>query len=383
MIERASRIKNIEEYYFSKKLKEVVSLEKEGRPIINMGIGSPDLSPDKFVLDALKQSLSYPRASMYQSYQGLPELRKAISDFYKNNYNVNLDYTNEVLPLMGSKEGIMHVSMAFLNKGDKVLIPNPGYPTYTSVTKILEAEPVYYDLVEENNWQPDWSYLNLIDSKKIKLMWLNYPNMPTGAKTDLNTFDRLIDWARSRKIILVNDNPYSFILNNSPESILSRKGAFEVCLELNSLSKTFNMAGWRVGMLLGNDKFIKDVIKIKSNMDSGMFYGIQKGAIASLNLKKNWFKSLNEIYSKRREKVYELANKLNTKFDRNTSGLFVWAKLHKDVESSEKFIDKILYKHNIFITPGSIFGSKGDRFIRLSLCVDEELIKEAIKRLEK
>ena len=383
MIERASRIKNIEEYYFSKKLKEVVSLEKEGRPIINMGIGSPDLSPDKFVLDALKQSLSYPRASMYQSYQGLPELRKAISDFYKNNYNVNLDYTNEVLPLMGSKQGIMHVSMAFLNKGDKVLIPNPGYPTYTSVTKILEAEPVYYDLVEEKNWQPDWSYLNLIDSKKIKLMWLNYPNMPTGAKTDLNTFDRLIDWARSRKIILVNDNPYSFILNNSPESILSRKGAFEVCLELNSLSKTFNMAGWRVGMLLGNDKFIKDVIKIKSNMDSGMFYGIQKGAIASLNLKKNWFKSLNEIYYKRREKVYELANKLNTKFDRNTSGLFVWAKLHKDVESSEKFIDKILYKHNIFITPGSIFGSKGDRFIRLSLCVDEELIKEAIKRLEK
>ena len=383
MIERASRIKNIEEYYFSKKLKEVVSLEKEGRPIINIGIGSRDLSPDKFVLDALKQSLSYPRASMYQSYQGLPELRKAISDFYKNNYNVNLDYTNEVLPLMGSKQGIMHVSMAFLNKGDKVLIPNPGYPTYTSVTKILEAEPVYYDLVEEKNWQPDWSYLNLIDSKKIKLMWLNYPNMPTGAKTDLNTFDRLIDWARSRKIILVNDNPYSFILNNSPESILSRKGAFEVCLELNSLSKTFNMAGWRVGMLLGNDKFIKDVIKIKSNMDSGMFYGIQKGAIASLNLKKNWFKSLNEIYYKRREKVYELANKLNTKFDRNTSGLFVWAKLHKDVESSEKFIDKILYKHNIFITPGSIFGSKGDRFIRLSLCVDEELIKEAIKRLEK
>jgi aspartate/methionine/tyrosine aminotransferase len=383
MIERASRIKNIEEYYFSKKLKEVVSLEKEGRPIINMGIGSPDLPPDKIVFDALKEGLSHPKASMYQSYQGLPELRKAIADFYKNNYNVNLDYTSEVLPLMGSKEGIMHISMAFLNKGDKVLIPNPGYPTYSSVAKILEAEPVYYDLVEKNNWQPDWSFLDSIDSKKIKLMWLNYPNMPTGAKIDLNTFDRLIDWAKSRKIILVNDNPYSFILNNSPESILSRKGAFEVCLELNSLSKTFNMAGWRVGMLLGSDKFIKDVIKIKSNIDSGMFYGIQKGAIASLNLKKSWFKSLNKIYSKRRENVYELAQKLNTKYDRNTSGLFVWAKLHKDVESSEKFINKILYNYNIFITPGSIFGSKGDRFIRLSLCVDEKLIKEAIKRLDK
>ena len=381
MIERANRIKNIEEYYFSKKLKEVSSLEKDGRPIINMGIGSPDLSPDKLVIDALKESLSYPRASMYQSYQGLPDLRKAIADFYKNNYNVNIDYTSEVLPLMGSKEGIMHVSMAFLNKGDKVLIPNPGYPTYTSVTKILEAEPVYYDLVEEKKWQPDWDYLDSIDSNKIKLMWLNYPNMPTGAKTDINTFDRLIEWARSRKIILVNDNPYSFILNDFPESILSRNGAFEVCLELNSLSKSFNMAGWRVGMLLGNNKFIKDVVKIKSNMDSGMFYGIQKGAIASLKLKNKWFKSLNEIYFKRREKVFELANKLNTSFDRNTSGLFVWAKLHEKVESSEKFIDKILYNHNIFITPGSIFGSNGDRFIRLSLCVEEKLIKEAIKRL--
>ena len=381
MIKRANRIKNIEEYYFSKKLKEVSSLEKEGRPIINMGIGSPDLSPDKSVIEALKDSLSHPKSNMYQSYQGLPDLRKAIASFYKINYNVNIDYTSEVIPLMGSKEGIMHVSMAFLNKGDKVLIPNPGYPTYTSVTKILEAEPVYYDLVEEKKWQPDFDYLDSIESNKIKLMWLNYPNMPTGAKTDINTFDRLIDWARSRKIILVNDNPYSFILNDFPESILSRNGAFEVCLELNSLSKSFNMAGWRVGMLLGNNKFIKDVVKIKSNMDSGMFYGIQKGAIASLNLKKKWFKSLNEIYFKRREKVFELAKKLNTSFDRNTSGLFVWAKLHEKVESSEKFIDKILYNHNIFITPGSIFGPKGDRFIRLSLCVEEKLINEAIKRL--
>ena len=381
MIDRASRIKYIEEYYFSKKLKEVFSLEKQGKPIINMGIGSPDIPPDKQVINALKKSLSHPKASMYQSYQGLPELRKAISYFYKNNYNVTVDYSSEVLPLMGSKEGIMHISMAFLNKGDQVLIPNPGYPTYSSVTKILEAEPVFYDLVEENNWQPDWKYLESIDSNKIKLMWINYPNMPTGAKTDLNTLDRLIDWAISRKIILVNDNPYSFILNDNPISILSRKGAFEVCLELNSLSKTFNMAGWRVGMLLGNKNYIKDVVKIKSNMDSGMFYGIQIGAIASLNLKKDWFKSLNEIYFKRREKVFELAKKLNTSFDKNISGLFVWAKLNEDVKSTEKFIDKILYKHNIFITPGSIFGSNGERFIRLSLCVEEKIIEEAINRL--
>ena len=381
MIERASRINHIEEYYFSKKLKEVFSLEKQGKPIINMGIGSPDIPPDRQVINALKKSLSHPKASMYQSYQGLPELRKAISNFYKNNYNVTVDYSSEVLPLMGSKEGIMHISMAFLNKGDQVLIPNPGYPTYSSVTKILEAEPVFYDLVEENNWQPDWKYLESIDSNKIKLMWINYPNMPTGAKTDLNTLDRLIDWAKSRKIILVNDNPYSFILNDNPISILSRKGAFEVCLELNSLSKTFNMAGWRVGMLLGNKNYIKDVVKIKSNMDSGMFYGIQIGAIASLNLKKDWFKSLNEIYFKRREKVFELAKKLNTSFDKNISGLFVWAKLNEDVKSSEKFIDKILYKHNIFITPGSIFGSNGNRFIRLSLCVEEKIIEEAINRL--
>tara|TARA_B100001250_G_C19810534_1_gene795483 strand:+ start:2449 stop:3594 length:1146 start_codon:yes stop_codon:yes gene_type:complete len=381
MIERASRINHIEEYYFSKKLKEVFSMEKQGKPIINMGIGSPDIPPDREVINALKKSLSHPKASMYQSYQGLPELRKAISNFYKNNYNVTVDYSSEVLPLMGSKEGIMHISMAFLNKGDQVLIPNPSYPTYSSVTKILEAEPVFYDLVEENNWQPDWKYLESIYSNKIKLMWINYPNMPTGAKTDLNTLDRLIDWAKSRKIILVNDNPYSFILNDNPISILSRKGAFEVCLELNSLSKTFNMAGWRVGMLLGNKNYIKDVVKIKSNMDSGMFYGIQIGAIASLNLKKDWFKSLNEIYFKRREKVFELAKKLNTSFDKNISGLFVWAKLNEDVKSSEKFIDKILYKHNIFITPGSIFGSNGDRFIRISLCVEEKIIEEAINRL--
>ena len=381
MIDRASRIKYIEEYYFSKKLKEVFSLEKQGKPIINMGIGSPDIPPDRQVINALKKSLSHPKASMYQSYQGLPELRKAISNFYKKNYNVNVDYSSEVLPLMGSKEGIMHISMAFLNKGDQVLIPNPGYPTYSSITKILEAEPVFYDLVEENNWQPDWKYLESIDSNKIKLMWINYPNMPTGAKTDLNTLDRLIDWAKSRKIILVNDNPYSFILNDNPISILSRKGAFEVCLELNSLSKTFNMAGWRVGMLLGNKNYINDVVKIKSNMDSGMFYGIQIGAIASLNLKKDWFKSLNEIYFKRREKVFELAKKLNTSFDKNISGLFVWAKLNEDVKSSEKFIDRILYEHNIFITPGSIFGSNGDRFIRLSLCVEEKIIEEAINRL--
>ena len=379
MIERASRIKHIEEYYFSKKLKEVFSLEKQGKPIINMGIGSPDIPPDRQVINALKKSLSHPKASMYQSYQGLPELRKAISNFYKNNYNVTVDYSSEVLPLMGSKEGIMHISMAFLNKGDQVLIPNPGYPTYSSVTKILEAEPIFYDLVEKNNWQPDWKYLESIDSNKIKLMWLNYPNMPTGAKTDLNTLDRLIGWAKSRKIILVNDNPYSFILNDNPISILSRKGAFEVCLELNSLSKTFNMAGWRVGMLLGNKNYIKDVVKIKSNMDSGMFYGVQKGAIEALKSSTQWLKELNAIYEKRRQLVWQLATQLGCDFDKKTSGMFVWAKLPQGIDS-EQFIDELLYKKNIFIAPGAIFGSNGNGYVRFSLCASEKSINEAIKR---
>jgi LL-diaminopimelate aminotransferase len=377
----ASRINNVEEYYFSQKLREVASMIKQGKPVINMGIGSPDLLPDITVTNALENSLTFPLSNMYQSYQGIPELREAISRFYKYHYEVVLNPENEILPLMGSKEGIMHISMAFLNKGDQVLIPNPGYPTYSSVTKLLEAEPIYYNLLEENNWQPDWCFLDNLDTSRVKLLWMNYPNMPTGAKTDLNTFDRLIEWARSKNIVLVNDNPYSFILNDNPQSLMSRKGAFEVGLELNSLSKSFNMAGWRVGMLVGNEEYINLILKIKSNMDSGMFYGIQKGAIAALNLDQNWFDSINIIYKKRRDAIFKLALKLNTNFDLNSVGMFLWAKLPVGSESSEEFIDHILKKYNIFITPGTVFGSQGKGYIRFSLCLDEKLINTALKRL--
>ena len=381
MIKGSNRLDTVSEYYFSKKLREISALEDCGKPVINMGIGSPDLFPSEEIIKALKNSLDHKNAHKYQSYQGLFELRNAISKFYYKFFRVKLNPDNEVLPLIGSKEGIMHISLAFLNPGDEVLIPNPGYPTYLSVTKLVEANPRFYDLSKENNWFPNLNDLEKKDLSKVKIMWINYPHMPTGSSATLKQFNELVVFTRKKNILLINDNPYSFILNNDFISLLSVNGSKENCMELNSLSKSFNLSGWRIGMLLGSKKNISRILKVKSNMDSGMFYGIQKGAIASLNLKKKWFKSLNEIYFKRREKVFELAKKLNTSFDRNTSGLFVWAKLHEKVESSEKFIDKILYNHNIFITPGSIFGSKGDRFIRLSLCVEEKLINEAMKRL--
>jgi aspartate/methionine/tyrosine aminotransferase len=281
---------------------------------------------------------------------------------------------------MGSKEGIMHISMAFLNAGDKVLIPNPGYPTYTSVTKLMQAEPVYYNLEAANNWYPDITALEQQDLSKVKLMWLSYPHMPTGAKASKKVFTDLIAFAKRNNILLVNDNPYSFILNNNPLSILSLEGAKEVCLELNSLSKTFNMAGWRVGMLLGNNKLLNEVLKVKSNMDSGMFYGIQKGAIEALKSSKTWFENLNAIYSVRRKLIWKLATKLNCTFNEDTNGLFVWAKLPSG-ETSEVFIDKLLHENNLFVTPGTVFGSQGEGYIRFSLCASNEAIEEAITRL--
>ena len=378
----ANRLNSVKEYYFSKKLREVAALVKAGKPILNMGIGSPDLKPHSSVLEALEDSLSDPKAHMYQSYQGLPELREQIASFYEKNYNVRLNPNNEILPLMGSKEGIMHISMAFLNKGDKVLIPNPGYPTYSSVTKLLEAEPVFYDLKEKNNWQPDFEFLEQLDLSRVKLMWLNYPNMPTGAQVNLDTFSRLIMWAKKNNILLINDNPYSFILNDSPRSLLSQPQAMEVALELNSLSKAFNLAGWRVGMLCGNSENINAVLKVKSNMDSGMFYGVQKGAIAALQLNSNWFDELNSVYAERREAMIELATLMNTTFDPKSVGMFLWAKLNDSSLNSESFIDDVLRKYNIFIAPGTIFGTQGEGYIRFSLCVKLEDIKTAINRLK-
>jgi aspartate/methionine/tyrosine aminotransferase len=381
MITTANRLASVQEYYFSRKLREVAQMVQKGHPVINMGIGSPDLAPHPEVIKALSNAMEHPRAHMYQSYQGLPELRSAIAAFYHKHYQVTLDPNAEVLPLMGSKEGIMHISMAFLNKGDQVLFPNPGYPTYAAVTKLVEAEPVLYNLTASNHWQPDFEALEALDTSRVKIMWINYPHMPTGTEAQAETFDRLIAWAKARNVLLVNDNPYSFVLTEEPQSILSRPGAMDVAIELNSLSKSFNMAGWRVGMLSGKAESIQAVLKVKSNMDSGMFFGIQQGAIAALKADNVWFESLNKIYNKRRKLVEQLATKLGAVYDPKSVGLFVWAKLPSGAVDAETFIDKILQEQHIFITPGTIFGSQGEGYIRFSLCVPEATIEEAIKRI--
>lgn len=380
MIENAHRLQSVKEYYFSQKLREVRGLMAQGKPIINMGIGSPDLPPSQKVLDALTDAISHPSAHQYQSYQGLPELREEMANFYKTYYGVSLDPTSEVLPLMGSKEGIMHISMAFLNPGDKVLVPNPGYPTYTSVTHLVEAEPLFYNLEEKHNWFPQVADLEQMDLSRVKLMWLGYPHMPTGAVAEDADLEALIAFAQKHQILLVKDNPYSFVLNKTPKSILALEGAKEVVLELNSLSKSFNMAGWRVGMLMGRADLVEAVLKVKSNMDSGMFYGIQKGAIEALKAPKSWFDGLNEIYAKRRKAIFALADKLNLSYDPSAVGMFVWAKIGDDHTTSEMMVDQLLYEFNVFIAPGTIFGSNGEGYVRFSLCVPEEKIVEALNR---
>ena len=380
MIRVADRLNHIEEYYFSKKLREVKKLELDGRPIINMGIGSPDISPPKKIIKSLEKSLYQKNAHRYQSYKGTDLLRNSIKSFYKKKYNVKLNSEKNILPLLGSKEGIMHISLAFLNPGDEVLIPDPGYPTYTSVTNIVGAKPVYYDLIQENSWLPDINKLNQMDLTKVKLMWINYPNMPTGADLDSNNFNELVLFAKKNKILIINDNPYSFILNDNPKSILSLKNSIDYCLELNSLSKSFNLSGWRVGMLIGSKKNINSVLKIKSNMDSGMFFGIQMGAADALQLGEKWFKKINNIYYKRKKLVHQICDILNISYNPNSVGMFVWGKINSN-KSSKEMTDYLLYKKNIFIAPGFIFGKNGEGYIRFSLCVDEELIIEAKKRL--
>ncbi len=381
MIIPADRLAHVEEYYFSKKLKEVNLMISNGIPVINLGIGSPDLQPPNKVLEVLKSSLADEKAHKYQSYYGLPEFREAIAQFYRNKFQVSLSPKTEVLPLMGSKEGIMHISMAFLNKGDEVLIPNPGYPTYTSVTKLVGATPRYYDLKEETNWYPDIAAIKKAGVSKVKMMWISYPHMPTGTRSDLKQLEALVAFAKRNNILLVNDNPYSFILNDTPTSILSISGAKECCLELNSLSKTFNMAGWRVGMLLGSEQYLKEVIKVKTNMDSGMFYGIQKGAIEALNCSDLWYLSLNSVYEERKVLIHKLAESLNCTFSKEQSGLFVWAKL-PDYFTSEEFVDVVLKNYHIFLAPGHIFGSNGEGYVRFSLCASSEDIEESIARIK-
>ena len=382
MIKQSERLNSVEEYYFSKKLREVSNMIQSGESVINMAIGSPDLFPSIKVVDEIKNSLSDSFAHKYQSYQGLPELRDAIAKFYNKFFGVELNPSNEVLPLMGSKEGIMHISLAFLNPGDEVLIPNPGYPTYLSVTKLVEANPVFYNLSEENCWFPNLSELENKDLSKVKLMWINYPHMPTGASANFDQFEKLLEFAKTNNILLINDNPYSFILNDEYLSLLKVRGYKDFVLELNSLSKSFNMSGWRVGMLVGSSDNITKVLKVKSNMDSGMFYGIQKGAIAALNLDKSWFEDLNKVYLKRRKLIWNIADKLNCSYDKNSKGLFVWAKLPNHIKSSEQYIDTLLKEKKIFIAPGTIFGSNGEGYIRFSLCIDEVKIDEALKRIE-
>lgn len=380
MIQTADRLETVQEYYFSKKLREVRGLVAKGRPIIHMGIGSPDLDPSENVINAIQNAVTDKGAHQYQSYQGLPELREAIAKFYLSKFEVAANAATEILPLMGSKEGIMHISMAFLNEGDGVLIPNPGYPTYTSVSRLVGAKPLYYDLVEDKGWFPDLEELEKEDLSNVKLMWIGYPHMPTGATATKMQFEQLIAFARKHNILLINDNPYSFVLNETPTSILSIAGAKDVAMELNSLSKTFNMAGWRVGMVLGSEENLKSILKVKTNMDSGMFYGIQKGAIAALGSSQEWFDNLNKVYTGRKDLMLQLVKKLGCTYDSTSVGMFVWAKLPYGVPSAEDFIDNILYDKDIFIAPGTIFGSNGEGYIRFSLCVTEEKIQEAIDR---
>ncbi len=377
----SDRVGTVQEYYFSAKLREVNQMIEEGKPVINLGIGSPDLSPDKSVIDALKNTSENPKAHGYQSYQGIPELRIAMAEFYRREYQVKLDPSSEILPLMGSKEGIMHLSMAFLNAGDQVLIPDPGYPTYSSVSRLLQAEPISYSLDLSNQGRPNLEELEQLDLSRVKLMWINYPHMPTGAAGSEEIFTELIAFAKNHQIVLVNDNPYSHILNPEPLSILSIDGAEEVALELNSLSKTFNMPGWRVGILAGRKDWIQAVLKIKSNMDSGMFLGIQKGAIAALGLGSSWFSDLNELYQNRRKLVWKLADKLNLSYSQNSTGLFVWAKVPEG-KTADQLVDELLYEKNIFITPGRIFGAQGEGYVRISLCMPEFKILEAINRIK-
>jgi len=380
MISKANRLNDVKEYYFSKKLREVGQLIAAGKPIISLGIGSPDLNPPVEVLEALTTSLGDTMAHGYKSYQGIPELRTAISGFYKSFFDVELNPANEILPLLGSKEGIMHISMAFLNEGDQVLIPNPGYPSYSSVTKLVGAEAIQYNLTATSGWLPDYHEIEKKDLSKVKIMWVNYPHMPTGTKASDELFVELIAFAKKHDILIVNDNPYAFILNDKPKSIFQYEGAKDVALELNSLSKSFNMAGWRVGMVSGADMYLKEVLKVKSNMDSGMFYGIQKGAIKALEMSPDWFAKINKVYAIRRALIWNILDALKCAYNKENGGMFVWAKLPNGI-TSEQMTDKMLYEKDVFLTPGTVFGSNGEGYVRLSLCIGEEKLEEVLQRV--
>lgn len=380
-VKPADRINTIEEYYFSRKLRQIDQMRNAGADIISLGIGSPDQPPSDNTIRRLADEAHKPGVHGYQSYAGNPALRKAFSDWYFKYFKVRLNPENEILPLMGSKEGIMHISMAFVNTGDEVLVPNPGYPTYSSVTNLVGGKIRYYDLDEKNGWYPDLETLERSDLGKVKLMWTNYPHMPTGTKASAELFRQLVAFSADHGILLCNDNPYSFILNQEYLSLLAAEGAMETAIELNSLSKSHNMAGWRIGMVAGHRDYIKNILKVKSNMDSGMFLPLQLAAVEAINNPPSWYDTVNKVYKERRKTAESIMDLLRCRFSKEQTGLFVWGRIPDEIENCEAFVEEILNKAHVFITPGFIFGSKGDRYIRISLCADNERLEEARQRI--
>jgi len=381
-IQPAERLNSINEYYFSTKLKEVAEMNAAGKNVISLGIGSPDLPPSKETISALTESAVRPDVHGYQPYVGIPELKKSFASWYKKWYNVELNPANEIQPLIGSKEGILHISLAFLNPGDGVLVPNPGYPTYTSVSNLVQAEIRTYDLDENNGWLPDFDALEETDLSNVKLMWVNYPNMPTGAPATMELFEKLVAFGKKHGIVIVNDNPYSFILNDTKLSILQIEGAKDICIELNSMSKSHNMAGWRMAMLASNPKFVQWVLKVKSNVDSGQFKPMQLAAVAALDNTKEWHDEMNEVYRARRHYAEDIMDVLECTYDKSQVGMFLWGKIPAQYKDSGELADKILYDANVFLTPGFIFGSKGERYIRISLCCNETMLQQALERIK-
>ncbi|MDR3141154.1 MAG: aminotransferase class I/II-fold pyridoxal phosphate-dependent enzyme [Tannerellaceae bacterium] len=379
----AKRVNSVSEYYFSGKLKEVAEMNAAGKKVINLGVGSPDLPPSGQTIQALRTHALNADEHGYQPYVGIPELRKAFSDWYKTWYNVALDPATEIQPLIGSKEGVLHISLAFLNPGDGVLAPNPGYPAYRAVSNLAEARIVSYDLCEELDWYPDFEALEEKDLSGVKLMWINYPNMPTGAKASRELFEKTVSFGRRHNIIIANDNPYSFILNDEPLSILSIPGALDCCIELNSMSKSHNMPGWRMAMLASNAQFVQWILKVKSNIDSGQFKPMQYAAVEALKAPGEWYAGMNNVYRGRRGIAGEIMRALGCTYDDNQAGMFLWGKIPPDIKNGEALADKLLYEANVFLTPGFIFGSRGDRYIRISLCCNEETLREALQRIKR
>ena len=383
MIKPANRLAEVSEYYFSRKLKEVAAMNTQGMDIISLAIGSPDMPPSEKTIKRLCEVAERADAHGYQPTMGIPELREAMARFYQKWYGVELNPATEIQPLIGSKEGILHVTLAFVNPGEKVLVPNPGYPTYTSLSKILGAQVVNYNLKEDNGWQPDFDELEKMDLTGVKLLWTNYPNMPTGGNARRETYQRLIDFAQRHQIVVVNDNPYSFILNEEHLSIMQIEGAKDCCIELNSLSKSHNMPGWRVGMCVSNPTFISWILKVKSNIDSGTFRGLQMAAAEALENDEAWHRQANiETYAARRRYAEEIMTALGCSFDTNQVGMFLWGRIPERYANCEELTEKVLYEARVFITPGFIFGSNGDRYVRISLCAKEEKIKEALERVK-